>query len=58
MTVANKAEVPVLPNVILTLHTSINGSTRTLVIRFAVAIFKDNILGNPFFEKKCHTSQY
>ena len=36
LTEANKTEVPILHNVILTLHTSIHGSTRTLVIPFAV----------------------
>ena len=39
-----------LYNVILTLHTFIHGSTRTLVISFAVANIKNNILGTPFFE--------
>ena len=51
LTVAKKAEVPVLFIVILTLHTSIHDSTRTLVIPFAVANIKYNILGNPLFEK-------
>ena len=53
--IANKAEVPILFNVILTLHTSIHGSTRTLVISFAVANIKYNILGTPFFEKYVKT---
>ena len=55
LTVANKTEVPVLYNVILTLHTSIHGSTRTLLILFAVAKIKFNILGTPFFEKYVKT---
>ena len=50
-TVANKTEVPILYNVFLTRHTSIHGSTRTLVIPFAVANSKYNILGTPFLEK-------
>ena len=50
-TVANKAEVPILFNVILTLHTSNHGSIRTLIIPFAVAKIKYNTLGTPFFEK-------
>ena len=37
--------------VILALHTSIHGSTRTLVIPFAVANIKYNLLGTPFSEK-------
>ena len=36
LTVAFKAEVPVSFNMILTLHTSIQGSTRTLVIPFTI----------------------
>ena len=55
LTVANKTEVPILYNVIFTLHTSIHGSTRTLVIPFAVANIKYNILGTPFFEKYIKT---
>ena len=51
LTVANKSEVPILHNLILTLHTSLHGNTRTLVIPFAVANIKYNILGTPFFEK-------
>ena len=51
LTVAKKTEVPMLYNVILTLHTSIHGSTRTLINPFAVANIKYNILGTPFFEK-------
>ena len=52
---ANKADVPLLFNVILTLHTSIHGSNRTLVVPFAVANIKSNILGTPFFEKYVKT---
>ena len=48
LTVANKAEVPISYNVILTLHTSIHGSTLRLVIPFAVANIKYNIHGTPF----------
>ena len=55
LTVANKTEVPILHNVTLTLHTSIPGSTRTLVIPSAVANIKYNILGTPFFEKYVKT---
>ena len=55
LTVANKSEVPILHNIILTLHTSLNGNTRTLVIPFAVANIKYNILGTPFFEKYVKT---
>ena len=55
LTVANKSEVPILHNLILTLHTSLNGNTRTLVIPFAVANIKYNILGTPFFEKYVKT---
>ena len=47
--VANKTKVPILFNVILTFHTSIHGSTRTLVIPFAVGNIKYNILGTLFF---------
>ena len=50
-TVANETEVPLLHKVILTLHTSIHGSTGTLVISFAVANIKYIILGTPFLEK-------
>ena len=55
MTVANKTEVPLVYNVILTLHTSIHGNTRTLVILFAKANIKYKILGSPFFEKYVKT---
>ena len=55
LTVANKSEVPILHNLILTLHTSLQGNTRTLVIPFAVANIKYNILGTPFFEKYVKT---
>ena len=50
LTVANTVEVPILFNVILNLQTSIHGSTRTLIIPFAVATIKYNILGTLFFE--------
>ena len=50
LTVANKIEVPILYNVIRTLHTSHHGSTRTLVIPFAVANIKYSILGTPFLK--------
>ena len=50
LTVANKSEVPILHNLILTLHTSLHGNTRTLVNPFAVANNKYNILGTPFFQ--------
>ena len=49
LTVAKKAEVPISFNVSLALHTSNHGKTRTLVIPFAVANIKYNILGTPFF---------
>ena len=52
---ANKSEVPILHNLILTLLTSLHGNTRTLVIPFAVANNKYNILGSPFFEKYVKT---
>ena len=55
LTVANKTEVPILFNVFLTVHTSIHGSARTLVIHFAVANFKYNIPGTLFFEKYVKT---
>ena len=55
LTVANKSEVPILHNLILTLHASLNGNTRTLVIPSAVANIKYNILGTPFFEKYVKT---
>ena len=55
LTVANKSEVPILHNLILTLHTSLHGNTRTLVISFAVANIKYNILGTPFFKKYVKT---
>ena len=48
--IANKTEVPILYMVILTLHTSIHRSTRTLNILFAVANIKYNILGTPFLK--------
>ena len=50
-----KTDVPILIFVILTIHTSIHGSTRTLVIPFAVANIKYKILGNHFFEKYVKT---
>ena len=52
LVLANQFEVPILCNVTLTLHTSIQGSTCTLIIPFAVANTKHIILGTPFFEKK------
>ena len=55
LTVANKTEVHTLYNIILTLHTSIHGLTRSLVNPFAVANIKYNILGTPFFEKYVKT---
>ena len=55
LTVANNSEVPILHNLTLTLHTSLYGKTRTLVIPFAVANIKYNILGTPFFEKYVKT---
>ena len=55
LTVANKSEVPILHNLILTLHTSLHGNTRTLVIPFAVANIQYSILGTPFFEKYVKT---
>ena len=55
LTVAKKSEVPILHNLILTLHTSLHGNTRTLVIPFAVTNIKYNILGTPFFEKYVET---
>ena len=55
LTVVNKSEVPILYNLTLTLHTSLHGNTRTLVIPFAVANIKYNILGTPFFEKYVKT---
>ena len=51
LTVANKTEVRILFNVILTLHTSVHGSTRTLVIPFAAANIKYSILGTLCFRK-------
>ena len=51
LTVANKTEGPISYDVILTLHTSIHGTTRALVIPFAVANIKNNFLGIPVFEK-------
>ena len=53
LTVAHKAEVPVVFYVILTLHTSIYGSTRTLVIPFANIKYK--VFETPFFEKYVKT---
>ena len=55
VTVANKAVVPILFHVILRLHASIHGSTRTLVIRFAAANVEYIILGTPSFEKYVKT---
>ena len=40
LTIANKSEVPILHNLILTFHTSLHGNTRTLVIPFAVFLFQ------------------
>ena len=48
LTVANKADVPALTIVILTLHTSIHESTRTLVIPFVVAYIKHNLFRKSF----------
>ena len=39
----------ILYNVILTIHTSIHGSTCTLILLFAVANIKYDILGTPLF---------
>ena len=50
LNVANKTEVPILYNVILTLHTSTHRSTRPFVIPFAVANIKYNILGILFLK--------
>ena len=47
--VTNKAEVPIVFNIILTLHTSIHGSTRTIVIQFAVAIINWDSFGQIIF---------
>ena len=55
LTVAKNTEVHILYNVILTLDLSIHGSTRTLVIPFAVAKIKYNNLGTPFLEKNVET---
>ena len=44
ISVANKAEVPILFNVILALHTSIHGSTRILVLPLAIENIKYYIL--------------
>ena len=55
LTVGNKVEVPLLFIVILTLHMSFHGSTRSLVIPFAVANIKYNLLGTPFLENNVRT---
>ena len=55
LTVANKTEVLILYKVILTLQTSIHGSTHTLIIPFAVAKIKYNFHGTPVFEKYVKT---
>ena len=55
LSVANKSEVPILFNVILTLHTSIHGTTGRFVDPFAVANIKYNILGTLCFEKYVKT---
>ena len=39
----------------ITLHTSVHGSTRTIVILFAVAKNKYKFLGTPFLEKYVKT---
>ena len=46
----NEAEVSIIFNVTVTLHTSIHGNTRTLFISFAVANIKDSIVGNLFLK--------
>ena len=51
ITIANKAQVPILFNINLTCHTSINNDSQTNIIHFAVANIKNNILGTPFFEQ-------
>ena len=49
------AEVPILFIMILALHSFIHGSTPTLVIPFAVANIKYNILRTTFFENYVKT---
>ena len=46
--VADEVELLILFIVLLALHISIHGSTRTLVIPFAVANIKYNNFGSPF----------
>ena len=54
-TVANKAEDPILFNVILTLHTSIHRNTRSLVIPIVVAKIIYKVHGTPFIENYVKT---
>ena len=45
ITVANKAQLPILFNIYLTCHTSINKDSRTFIIPFAVVNTRYNIFG-------------
>ena len=51
ITVANKAQVPILFINNLTCQTSINNDSHTFIIPFVVANIIYNILGTPFFEQ-------
>ena len=51
ITVASKAQVPILFNINRTCHTSINNDSHTFILPFAVANIKYNIIGTPFFEQ-------
>ena len=51
LTVANQTEVPILHYTTSTLNTSFEPTSRQLIIPFAVADIKYNILGTPFFKE-------
>ena len=51
ISIATKTEIPILHNITLTCHTSIDNKAHTFVIPFAVTNVQYNILGTPFFEQ-------
>ena len=55
ISIATKTEIPILHNITLTCHTSIDNKARTFVIPFVVTNVKYNILGTPFFEQYVKT---
>ena len=52
LTVGNQTEVPILHYANIILNTTIDDSSRSFTVLFAVADIKYNIRGTPFFEDK------